>query len=138
MHHVSSLAGLEGVFPELHSRLISLKSGCESDYCRPKKSSDEQMTRSDYLGNNRNEECHRPDRTRPLQPTIHTSLWLFPPSVGRLSQLYLDLGSPNILGESNAKSLLLQPLDHKTVFVWESTTNRHLILKSTSKRRKRD
>ena len=33
--------------------------GCESECCRPKKSSDEQMTRSDYLENNRNEECHR-------------------------------------------------------------------------------
>ena len=33
--------------------------GCESECCRPEKSSNEQMTRSDYLGNNRNEKCHR-------------------------------------------------------------------------------
>ena len=59
MHHVSCLAASIGGFPESRSRLISLKSGCESDCCRPKQTSDEQMTSSDYLGNNRNSEYHR-------------------------------------------------------------------------------
>lgn len=33
--------------------------GCESGCCRPKQTSDKQMTSSDCLGNNRNSEYHR-------------------------------------------------------------------------------
>ena len=60
--------------------------GCESDYCRPKKSSDEQMTRSGYLGNNCNEECHRLiEHVRfSRRCTLHCGCPLF--LLGRLSQ----------------------------------------------------
>ena len=46
-------------YPLVRSGLDYQWLGCESECCRPKKLSDEQMTRSDYLGNNRSEECHR-------------------------------------------------------------------------------